>query len=449
MTRTTSAMGVLLVLVTMGEACEKQGAPTRSQLADAGGPPSPSGVTPIGGRFSAASGPAITGERPPSTGGATSTGLATTGGPTPIGNVTQGGRPTSTGGTGATGGARSGDSPLATGGTPTTGGSTAKGGSTATAGSSSALACPGATYDASNPPKTLSLSGNLGTHDPVMALVDGKYYEYQTGFGILGKTSTDLLNWTGTAAQLSPLPAWVGQTLTGVTELWAPDISYFGNQFHLYYSASTFGTNTSCIGHATRDSLTSGQWADQGRVICSNVSTSDNWNAIDPNIVLDALGAPWLAFGSFWSGIKIVQLNNQGQRTDTNPVTAIAARPGNGGALEAPFIIRRCDYYYLFVSFDACCRGVDSTYNIRVGRSKSVTGPYADKAGTPMLQGGGSAVVEGNTRWKGPGHNALLIDGAKTYNVYHAYDANANGDATLRISELAWDSDGWPVSAGP
>jgi arabinan endo-1,5-alpha-L-arabinosidase len=144
----------------------------------------------------------------------------------------------------------------------------------------------------------------------------------------------------------------------------------------------------------------------------------------------------------------MIHLDTTGARMGTE-LLSLANRPQNSGALEAPFIVRRCGYYYLFVSWDTCCQGVNSTYNIRVGRSTSVTGPYADKAGTAMPQGGGTLLVQADTRWRGPGHNAIIFRGSAAYNVYHAYDANNAGRVTLRISEIAWDTDGWPISAGP
>jgi arabinan endo-1,5-alpha-L-arabinosidase len=144
----------------------------------------------------------------------------------------------------------------------------------------------------------------------------------------------------------------------------------------------------------------------------------------------------------------MVKLTPSGERADKE-LHALAARPDARGALEAPFIVRRCGFYYLFASFDACCRGADSTYKIAVGRSASITGPYVDKEGTPMMSGGGTIVVEGGSRWRGPGHNAVLFSGDRAYNVYHAYDAESNGAPTLRISELVWDSEGFPRSGGP
>lgn len=364
---------------------------------------------------------------------ATTTATATTSGGA---SNTATGASTSAGGFGVTGSA----SITATG----SGGASSDTGATTTGGSGGDASCAIAVHDPSDPPGTLTLSGNLGAHDPVLIEADGVWYEFQTGPRIYGKTSTDLVNWDGTPSALGDSnPAWVAQRVPGATDLWAPDISFFNGQYHLYYSASTFGSNTSCIGHATRPSLASGSWNDQGPVICSQ--SSDDFNAIDPNLILDEQGTPFLSFGSFWDGIRAIRLSAEGARAD-DELHALASR--GGGAIEAPFIVRRCGYYYLFVSFDRCCQGADSTYNIRVGRSENVLGPYVDQAGVPMLDGGGTLLVSGNDSWKGPGHNAVIFDGDKAYNVYHAYAAS-NGAATLRISELVWNAEGWPISGAP
>lgn len=306
--------------------------------------------------------------------------------------------------------------------------------------------CDVAVYDSSKPPRGVELSGNLGTHDPALIEQNGIFYLAQTGPRVPGKTSPDLKAWSGAPSVFSSNPSWIAQQVPGATDLWAPDLSYFGGEYHLYYSASTFGSNYSCIGHATRASLSSGNWTDRGPVICSNHGSSDDWNAIDPNLIVDADGTPWLAFGSFWSGIKLIELDETGARADDD-VHSIASR--GGGAIEAPFIVRRCGYYYLFVSFDRCCAGADSTYNIRVGRSTNVSGPYVDKEGKAMMDGGGTLLVEGQGRWKGPGHNAVLFSGSKAFNFYHAYDTDNGGRPILRAAELAWDDSGWPISGGP
>lgn len=310
--------------------------------------------------------------------------------------------------------------------------------------------CDNGVYDPQRPPQQLALTGNLGTHDPMVLSAGGKYYLFSTGNNLAAKISTDLLAWQGAPEPLpsASRPAWLAQKVPGVSNLWAPDASFFGGQYHLYYSASTFGSNRSCIGHLSRANLAQGSWMDRGSVICSNVDSKDDFNAIDPNVVVDVEGKPWLSFGSFWSGIKLIPLDDTGARVGTS-ITALASRPGAGGALEAPFMVRRCGFYYLFVSWDKCCQGADSTYNIRVGRAASVTGPFVDKDGKAMLEGGGTLLLQGGVRYKGPGHNAILLTATGSYNVYHAYDANNDGASVLRIAELAWDADGWPVSAGP
>lgn len=347
------------------------------------------------------------------------------------------------GGSSGSGGATGGDAGVA--GTITAGGTT-NGGSAGTAGAPGDDRCDIANYDAANPPESLTLSGSLGAHDPVVIEAHDQFYLFHTGLG--EKTSSNLTSWQGAPAVFSSNPSWIAQSVPGVSNLWAPDISYFGGQYHLYYSASTFGDNRSCIGHATRAQLNSGSWTDHGAVVCSNVDSDDNWNAIDPNVIVDLAGTPWLSFGSFWGGLKMIELTQQGERAN-DTLIGIAARPQNNGALEAPFIIRRCGYYYLFASFDTCCQGVNSTYKTMVGRSTEVTGPYADKDGTPMMMGGGTLILQGGTRYKGPGHNAVIFTEDAAYNVYHSYDANANGQSVLRIAELVFDAEGWPISAGP
>ncbi|HWP06969.1 MAG TPA: arabinan endo-1,5-alpha-L-arabinosidase [Polyangiaceae bacterium] len=341
------------------------------------------------------------------------------------------------GGAGA-GGAGAGASGAANGG---------KAGAAGSAGASGDDRCDVAVYDAEKPPAVLSVTGNLGTHDPALIEQSGKYYLYATGDGLGAKTSTDLVAWAGTPAVFASNPSWIADQVPGATNLWAPDIAFFGGQYHLYYAASTFGSNKSCIGHATRATLDAGSFADHGSVLCSNAgSAKDDFNAIDPNVILDEDGTPWMSFGSFWSGIKLVKLKSDGTRDGTD-ITALADRPQNGGALEGPFIVRRCGYYYLFVSFGACC-DTPWDYNVRVGRSTKLAGPYADKAGKAMLQGGGTELVTGNATWTAPGHNAVIFTATRAYNVYHALNAS-HANPVLRVAEIAWDDDGWPISGGP
>jgi arabinan endo-1,5-alpha-L-arabinosidase len=179
---------------------------------------------------------------------------------------------------------------------------------------------------------------------------------------------------------------------------WAPDISYYNGRYWLYYSVSSFGSNTSAIGLASTDRISSGQWRDDGLVIIS--TAGDQFNAIDPDLVIDNNGNPWLSFGSFWTGIKLTRLDKNTMKP-TGSLYSIALKADNGGAVEAPSITYKNGYYYLFVSFDKCCQGVNSTYKIAYGRSTKITGPYYDKSGKKMTEGGGTILDSGNDQWKG------------------------------------------------
>jgi arabinan endo-1,5-alpha-L-arabinosidase len=336
----------------------------------------------------------------------------------------------------------------------TTGGAGASGrggaaGTGVAGGAGGQQSCPGTILAAgSAPPQPLALSGSLQTHDPAALLVNNTWYLFATGLS--AKTSTNLMSWTGGQNPLNPRPAWVAQNVPGATNLWAPDIVFFGGTYHLYYSASTFGSNRSCIGHATKADIATGSWMDQGTVICSNMGSSDNWNAIDPNVVIDDAGTPWMDFGSFWGGIKMIKLDatTGGRATDDTMVYSIADRPQGRGGPEGPWIVKRCGYYYLFESWGACCDGAFD-YNMRVGRSTTVNRDYVDKAGLRLLGGGGGTLVStGNATVHAPGHNAVIVYNNKTYNMYHALNAS-NGNASLRITELVWDADGWPVQHDP
>jgi arabinan endo-1,5-alpha-L-arabinosidase len=297
------------------------------------------------------------------------------------------------------------------------------------------------------------LQGDIrGVHDPSILKERGTYYVFSTRDGIKIRCSADLTHWKQCGEVFSQLPSWAVNDVPGLKGLWAPDVSFFNGRYHVYYSASTFGSNRSRIGLATNSTLNPAsdgyRWVDEGEVIGSEAS--DDWNAIDPNVVLDAKGTPWLSFGSFWSGIKLRKLNPATGKlsSEDQKLYSIASRPRTKvlpGAIEAPAIYRRNGYYYLFVSFDFCCRGKDSTYNVRVGRSRQVTGPYVDRTGKSMMEGGGTIIVAGEGRWRGPGHCAVFRDNGGEKLVYHAYDAEMDGAPTLRIEPLVWDSEGWPA----
>ncbi|MEU6787987.1 arabinan endo-1,5-alpha-L-arabinosidase [Nonomuraea angiospora] len=284
------------------------------------------------------------------------------------------------------------------------------------------------------------VTGDIGVHDPsVVKRPDGSYLLVHTGDNITIKTSTDRTAWHNAGVVFPGGAPWTTSYTGGGASLWAPDISYRNGLYYLYYSASTFGSRNSAIFLATSTTGASGSWANQGMII--STTSSSNYNAIDPNLVVDAQGRWWLSFGSFWTGIKLVQLDPAtGKRLGTS-ITALAQRTGTT-AIEAPFIFRHGSYYYLWVSFDACCQGASSTYRIMVGRSSSVTGPYVDRNGLAMTSGGGTQVLAGHGSVHGPGHQAVVPDSDAEVLYYHYYADN--GAPLLGINLLGYDSAGWP-----
>lgn len=300
------------------------------------------------------------------------------------------------------------------------------------------------------------LQEDIRVHDPVLIKQDSTYYLFATGRGIAVWSSDDMENWQREAPVFSEAPEWAVAAVPAFkNHIWAPDISYHKGRYYLYYSVSAFGRNTSAIGLAINTTLDptdeNYKWMDHGKIIQS-IPGKTNWNAIDPNLVTDESGTPWLSFGSFWGGLKLVRLSKDRMsvagRTDDLPT--IASRKQNdaaeagANAIEAPFIFRKNGYYYLFASIDYCCKGKDSTYKMIVGRAKNVQGPYIDKAGNPMREGGGTLVLAGDADWHGVGHNAVYSFDGKDYMIFHGYDASDEGRSKLRIKELTWSSDGWP-----
>jgi arabinan endo-1,5-alpha-L-arabinosidase len=283
------------------------------------------------------------------------------------------------------------------------------------------------------------VTGSVNVHDPgIVKRTDGSYLIAHTGNNIVLKTSTDRTAWKDAGVAFPSGASWTTAYTGGSANLWAPDVSYRNGKYLMYYSASTFGSNHSAIFLATSTTGASGSWTNQGLVIESR--TSDNFNAIDPNLAVDASGRWWLDLGSFWSGIKQVQLDPAtGKRLDAT-IRSVAGR--GGGAIEAPFLYRHGSYYYLYVSFDLCCKGASSTYRIMVGRSTSPNGPFVDRNGTAMTSGGGTEILAGHGSIHGPGGQSVFTDSDADVLVYHYYADN--GTAKLGINLLGYDSAGWP-----
>ena len=296
-------------------------------------------------------------------------------------------------------------------------------------------------------------------HDPVMAKEGDTYYIYATGMGIQQMTSKDCKTWTVLPQPvMTVIPGWTTDSVPGFRyHVWAPDVIQWHGRWWLAYSCSTFGKNGSAIGLLSSRSLAANLWKDEGCIVCSH-ENRDNWNAIDPNFVIDETDTPWLVWGSFWDGIQLARLDTtmhlatkpvtiarRYSLSDTNAAENPTSRFAGRNAIEAPFIFRHGDYYYLFVSWDYCCRGAKSNYRVAVGRSRKVSGPYLDRNGKDMLVGGGTLFLEGDKKeWEAVGHcAAYTIDGEDIF-ICHGYSATRNGAAMLIQRPISWTADGWP-----
>lgn len=300
-------------------------------------------------------------------------------------------------------------------------------------------------------------------HDPVMAYEDGVYYLYCTGHGITQMTSTDRQHWTLSREGVLPngkIPAWTHDSVPGFeTHIWAPDVVKYRGKWYMGYSCSTFGKNTSAIGLLSNKCLSDKDgWKDEGCIVASR-GNRDNWNAIDPNFIIDEKGKPWMTWGSFWDGIQLIPLAKtmhpkKGAKPQTiarrHAVGDASAEPNptskfaGTNAIEAPFIMRHGGYYYLFVSWDYCCRGIKSNYRVAVGRSKNVSGPYLDRDGKPMLEGGGTLLLEGDKKeYEALGHCSAYHFPDGDVFFCHGYSVAKNGASVLVQKRIEWTEDGW------
>lgn len=296
-------------------------------------------------------------------------------------------------------------------------------------------------------------------HDPVLAQEDSVYYLFMTGMGVSVLTSNDLHTWQQAGSVFNTPPQWALDSVDKYRgHTWAPDIQRVGDRWVLYYSCSSFGVNNSAIGMASTSSLNPRNpnygWQDHGMVVRSHTHQED-WNAIDPNLIFDQDGRPWLTWGSFWDGIQLVPLQDDlttpigspqtiARRQKTKKVKHLTTE-ANDNAIEAPFIVYKDGYYYLFASIDLCCRGLKSTYKTVVGRSAAIEGPYLDQDGTPMAEGGGTLLIGETDDYAGVGHCAVyqLADGNWLF-IAHGYAKSRRGQSELVCMDINWQ-DGWPV----
>jgi len=281
-----------------------------------------------------------------------------------------------------------------------------------------------------------SLSGAIGTHDPTITKEGSTWWIFETSTsGIAVKYSGDGHAWTQGVPIFGGGLSWWKSYNGNSNSTWAADIHNWNGKAICYYAVSTFGSKNSAIGLTTATSIATGNWTDQGVVLASNSGTA--YNAIDPNFVVDTSNQPWLAFGSWSGGIYIVKLNASTLKP-TGSTTRIAA---DSSGIENAFIVHNGSYYYLFVSKGTCCNGASSTYHICYGRSTSITGPYVDKNGTSMVNGGGTTLDAGGGRFIAPGGESIY---GTSVIARHELDSQNNYASILFINDLLW-SNGWPT----
>lgn len=297
-----------------------------------------------------------------------------------------------------------------------------------------------------------ALEGDPSMHDPSTVIFsEGRYYSFGTGNGLPVSVSDDGWTWRRAGTLMEGLPGGrpgAEVLARGGNNTWAPDVIEIDGRFFVYYAAPGRQPKAA-VGLLVGKTLDSASpdygWRDGGPVVWSD-GVEDS-NAIDPGVFLDkTTGHLWLSYGSYFGYIRLVELDPAtGLRlhTEDKPVD-IAINS------EASVIIGHDGWYYLLVTHGSCCRGASSTYNIRMGRSREVTGPYLDNTGTDMLRGGGKLFLGSSGRRIGPGHFGLLDlgDGVQKFSLHYEADLDREAQSVLDIRPLLW-RDGWPVAGEP
>jgi len=294
-----------------------------------------------------------------------------------------------------------------------------------------------------------ALDGEILVHDPSTIISQaGRYYTFGTGNGIPILASDDGWTWRRAGSLMSAVPggkAGPEVLARGGNNTWAPDVIHIGDQYFVYYSAPATQPRSAIgllVGRTLDPASPDYRWQDRGPVAWSD-GVEDS-NAIDPGILLDPTdGRLWMVYGSYFGYIRLVELDPKtGLRRypDRKPMN-IAINS------EASILIYRDGWYYLLVTHGSCCQGANSTYNIRMGRARKVTGPYVDNMGIDMIEGGGKLFAGSRGRHIGPGHFGLLDlgQGVQKFSLHYEADLDRGGVSVLDIRPLLW-RDGWPVA---
>ena len=282
--------------------------------------------------------------------------------------------------------------------------------------------------------------------DPsVIRANDGYFYLYATQtktYWMPVYRSKDLVNWEyqGTAFNKATEP-----DLPGGGAFWAPEIRFLNGKYVLYYSwAKMTGTDISYTAVAVGDTPM-GPFPDSKELIGNKEFGS---NCID-QFYYEEDGKKYMFFGSF-KGIYVTELEDDGLTVKLgNDGKPTLKKQVCGNAFEGTNIYKKGKYYYLFASIGSCCNGVNASYQVVVGRSENLLGPYVDKDGKDMLKNNWELVLEGDgQKWIGPGHNSIIVqdDEGTDWMIYHSYmkkDGGVGGRLGM-LDRVLWTDDGWP-----
>ncbi len=294
-------------------------------------------------------------------------------------------------------------------------------------------------------PEILRLTGDCmaPASCPEIIKYNGVYYNINMTGGMKIKSSTDLINWKNVGTVFNPKPSWINAEI-GSDSIWAPGFYMVGGKLRIYYCASSSGSRNSLIG-LVDCSNPRGGYVDRGMVIRSSPDTP--YNCIDPNIFVDDDGQTYLIWGSYAEGIymrRIDEVTGKFKDGDTE-MWKLADAPSG---MEAPYVVKHGDYYYLFVAMGNMSK--DENYHWAVGRSESLFGPYVDKKGRPMLEGNTSPLTEYKSGVQATAHAQPFLDDDGTwYMVSEMWKDRSDPDKKiqLHISKIVWNDAGWPVTA--
>lgn len=299
-----------------------------------------------------------------------------------------------------------------------------------------------------------------GGHDPTMFRDENGYILMSTNNNLAMSTSEDMVKWASKGRALSDKPnwdSWLHQAVGGKHDgIWAPDLFRMGNKYGIFYCGSVFGQRTSAIGLATNSKLDfsnpSAGWADQGEIV--RTTNSNNYNAIDADVVQTANGEYWMTYGS-WNagGIRLVKLdpNTGKQASDDKTNYMIASRGGKG--IEGPSLIEHDGKYFLFTAWDVCCKQGNeieqTTYKTAMGRADKVNGTYYDRSGKKLNDGGGTILMQRYSRYVGPGGGEAFKDLNRIRFVHHYYDLTGDKYNHIHIRDVVFTDDNWPEMGQP